>query len=253
MNELMLSSYSAGLDSHLKGYGIFLSDAQRMALLEHLMLVFDKNREMNLTRIDTMEHGLILHILDSLLLLPCLDHLGYKHENYFVDLGTGAGFPGIPLAIATGMSGLLIDSVGKKAHAVEGFIHTLSLSGQLSAKGIRAEDLARRKAGAFDYVSARAVAELPVLVEYASPLLRKSGCLVSAKANIQDNELEAADKTAYLCGMKRVSRETFELPDGLGHREVIAYRKTARACVKLPRKNGMAKHRPLFLGARRGD
>ncbi len=110
---------------------------------------------------------------------------------------------------------------------------------------------ARRKAGAFNYVSG--CGSYRYQLSTSLSLLRKSGCLVSAKANIQDNELEAADKTAYLCGMKRVSRETFELPDGLGHREVIAYRKTARACVELPRKNGMAKHRPLFLGARQGD
>lgn len=233
------------LEGALAAYGIASTEEQRGLLLRHLALVSEKNKVINLTRIVDPHDAIIRHVVDSLLLLPSLDNLTLPDEASFVDIGTGAGFPGIPLAIMSSYQGILIDSVGKKVTAVNEFIEELGLTERLQAQAVRAEDLARTSAQSFDFVVARAVAELGVLVEYASPLLKRGGYLVVSKARISDEELSRGDATAKIVGMRRVSRETYELPGDTGHREVLVYVHDRKSSVRLPRKNGDAKHRPL--------
>lgn len=233
------------LDEILRSYEIESTEEQRGLLLRHIALVTEKNKVMNLTRIVDPHDALIRHVVDSLLLLPSLEHLTLSNEASFVDIGTGAGFPGIPLAIMSTYQGTLIDSVGKKITAVNEFIDALGLEDRLTAQAVRAEDLARKSAGAYDFVVARAVAELGVLMEYASPLLNRGGYLVVSKARISDEEISQGDATAKIVGMTRVSRETYELPEDAGHREVLVYIHDKKSKVRLPRKNGDAKHRPL--------
>lgn len=229
----------------LESYGIEADDEQRRLLLTHLDLVVEKNRVMNLTRIVDPDEAIIRHVVDSLLVLPSLQSSMRPGARTFVDIGTGAGFPGIPLGIMTAWHGVLIDSVGKKVGAVAEFIDALGLSGQLETQSVRAEDLAKKKRGAFDVVTARAVADLGILVEYASPLLKKGGLLVVSKARIADDEIERGNKTGELVGLRSVSRETYELPNDQGHREVLVYERKGACKIKLPRPAGMAKHRPL--------
>ena len=93
-----------------------------------------------------------------------------------------------PFSIVTEMDGLLIDSITKKIHAVREFIVNLGLDSRISALSIRAEDLARRSAASFDLVLVRAVAKLSILIEYASPLLKPNGLLVSSKALCRSEE-----------------------------------------------------------------
>jgi 16S rRNA (guanine527-N7)-methyltransferase len=95
-------------------------------------------------------------------------------------------------------------------------------------------------------VTARAVAKLRVLIEYAAPLLAIGGFLIASKGNLTDEELDDAIKTAKICGMKIVSRETFELPNESGHREILKVEKIKRSSVRLPRRTGEAKANPLF-------
>ena len=233
------------LNGFLEPYGIVLREDQLRMLLRHIDMVIEKNKVMNLTRIVDPTDAMIRHIVDSLLLLPSIKAHVRDNDARFVDIGTGAGFPGIPLGIASNMSGTLIDSVGKKSAAVGEFIDDLSLSDRLTALSIRAEDLARKDHGSYDLVVARAVAELGVLVEYASPLLKKNGCLIVSKANVSDTELSLGNRTGKVTGLSLVSRETYELPNESGHREIITYRHDANSKVRLPRKNGDAKHKPL--------
>lgn len=226
----------------LGAYGIETTEEQRRLLLRHLGLVIDKNREINLTRIEDWYSGMILHILDSLLLVPACEE---APAGAFLDMGTGAGYPGLPLGIVTGRRGLLVDSVGKKVNAVSGFVRDLGLSSRLSCEHARVEDLARERRGAFPVVVARAVAQTNVLVEYATPLLAPHGRLVLAKGNLSDEELTAGDAAAAVCGLERVSRETRELPEGMGHREIVVFEKVGRPQVRLPRKAGEARRHPL--------
>jgi 16S rRNA (guanine527-N7)-methyltransferase len=223
--------------------GIYCTDETATKMIRHLELVVEKNKVMNLTRIVALRDAVTLHLVDSL--VPLRSNEFRPSEGLrFLDIGTGAGFPGIPLALATGMEGVFIDSVGKKVNAVNEFINDLGMT-NCQALHIRAEELALKQPNSFDYVVARAVAQSNVLAEYATPLLKKNGCLVLEKANIESEELQNLNYASQICGLTRVSRETCELPDGMGHREVLIYKKTGKSSIKLPRNNGMAKNHPL--------
>ena len=213
-------------------------------LRRHLELVIERNRTVNLTRITSWDEAVCLHIVDSLLLQ---DAFAAAPAGAFVDVGTGAGYPGIPLAIVTGRKATLVDSVGKKVAAVRDFVDELGLSDRVRVESTRIEELAKRERGRYAVVTARAVAQTGVLVEYAAPLLRQGGRLVVAKARPGEEELAVGNRAAKLCGMRFVSRETFELPHALGHREIISYERVGKARIRLPRAVGMAQHKPLGI------
>ncbi|MBP3885316.1 MAG: 16S rRNA (guanine(527)-N(7))-methyltransferase RsmG [Olsenella sp.] len=253
-------------------YCIELTVDQADLMVNHLLLVEEKNKYLNLTRIISLEDGVVRHILDSLLFLPSLvrgAESRFKtlscsnattnrelviNPSYFssqrvknlrlLDIGTGAGFPGIPLAIYSGLDTLLLDSVGKKITAVKEFVDTLGLN-TVCTSSMRAEELAKKNTADFDFVVARAVAELRVLIEYASPLLVTNGILVASKGNVSDAERTDANRAAEICGLTLLSQETYELPNDSGHREIFAYIKNCKAKIKLPRAVGAAKHKPL--------
>lgn len=221
---------------------IEVAEEQCELLARHLDLVLSYNERLNLTRITDPCEAAYLHVADSLLMRPAVDA---APRGVLLDMGTGAGFPGLPLAIVTGRKTVLADSVRKKVTAVDEFVRKLGLERRVTTEATRVEELARRRRGGFSVVTARAVAQSNVLVEYAAPLLCRGGCLVVAKARPSADEIAAADRAAKLCGMKRVSRETFELPEDRGHREVIVYERVGNPSVKLPRNTGMAQHHPL--------
>ena len=253
-------------------YGIDLPESYAETLLRHLELVIEKNKVLNLTRIVSHDEAIVRHILDSLLFLPSIvrgsesrfkgmvppkstsDPSTMINPAYFgsqevdslrlIDIGTGAGFPGIPLAVYTGLDTTLLDSVGKKIKAVSEFVEALSLD-NVTAVSSRAEEFARDNAGAFDIVVARAVSELRVLIEYASPLLAKNGLLIASKGSISDQERDESKRAEKICGLELVRKDEFELPGDNGHREVYVYAKVRKPAIKLPRNTGMAKHKPL--------
>ena len=113
-------------------FGIELTDNQTHLLLKYMDLVVEKNKVINLTRITDPVSAVRLHLIDSLLLAATV-----SNKNKFIDIGTGAGMPGIPFAIATGSNGYLLDSVGKKINAVNEFINELGL--QKSLLGVNSE------------------------------------------------------------------------------------------------------------------
>ena len=243
MKEIVRQECVDQLIDELSWLGIDCSEEQAEKMVHHLDLVVEKNKVMNLTRIVALRDAVTLHLVDSLVPLRAKEFKPSEGLR-FLDIGTGAGFPGIPLAVMTGMDGVFIDSVGKKVAAVNEFIEELGLDNCV-ALHVRAEELALDQPASFDFVVARAVAQSNVLAEYATPLLKKNGYLVLEKANISSDELQNLNYASQVCGLSRVSRETCELPDGLGHREVLIYRKTGKSKIKLPRHNGMAKNQPL--------
>lgn len=230
-----LIAYCSQLDLDLD-----VSDAK--LCVRHLLMVNQVNQYMNLTRISDIHEALVLHIVDSLSLTRDLP----IEPERFLDMGTGAGFPGIPFAIYTGCEGVLLDSVGKKVNAVNAFITELGLDA-VTAVHDRCESYASKHASEFDTVFARAVGQMNLIVEYATPFIEEDGYLVMAKANPSDEERRIADKTAELCGLELVGVDEFDLPCDLGHRTVFLYQKVSKPKVKLPRAVGLAKKQPLVI------
>ena len=231
----------ATLESFCSEFGISASRDDLTLCLDHLDLVIEKNKVMNLTRITDYDDALILHILDSLLFLPALES---AIQGPLLDMGSGAGFPGIPLAIVSRRPTVLIDSVGKKVHALTSFIEHLELQ-DVCAVHDRLENFALAHRHEFAVVTARAVASLPILIEYAAPLLAMRGVLVVSKGNPSDEELHAGSAAAKICGMKYLNSISYDLPHDAGHRQILVYERVADPSIKLPRAIGMAKKTPL--------
>ena len=208
-------------------------------LKRHLELVIEANKTTNITRISTWEEGMLLHVEDSLVGLP---EVMDAPAGRMADIGSGAGYPGIPLAIESGRQTLLADSVGKKTAILSSMVETLGLENVEVYTG-RIEDLAREKPAAFTVVTARALAQLSILMELASPMLQEGGRLVCYKANVSDEELQHALSLQEQLGMKHVSDRAVTLGDNC--RRIICFEKTGRPKIKLPRKVGMAQKRPL--------
>lgn len=230
------------LANDVKPYGIQLSAKQQDKLVRHLMLVIEKNEELNLTSITDPMEAVSLHIVDSLLMAK---QVAEAPVGRFLDIGTGAGYPGIPLAVVTGRKGVLLDSVGKKVDAVRGFVEELGLRTRLTVRRGRAEVFDNVERSTYSVVVARAVSSMSTLLEYAAPYLRQGGLLVATKSHPTDQELGAASRAAKLCGFRPASFETYELPHGLGYREIYSYELVDFPKIELPRAIGMAQHRPL--------
>ena len=239
----MDNTFSEKLRSALEPLKIGLTEQQVETFYRFYEDLVEKNKVMNLTAITEFEDVLCKHFVDS---LSIVRKMNLKNIHNMVDIGTGAGFPGIPFGIMTGREGTLLDSVGKKVQAVQEFVDALGLGERLEAVPMRVEELAAKRKGQYACVTARAVAELNVLLEYAAPLLRKDGLLVVSKGRLSDGELKNGAYAAKVCGFEIVSRETSELPHEAGHREMLIYRKVRKPEIKLPRNVGMAKHKPLM-------
>lgn len=230
------------LKEQLNHYSIDMNETERYLLLEHLHLVIEKNKSINLTRIDGIEDGIAFHIIDS---LTCLPEFNNAPQGPFCDMGTGAGYPGIPLGVVSGRNGTLVDSVKKKALCVEEFVNELGVSNQFEIEGVRAEELAIKRKGFYAVVVARALSSLPSLVELASPLLMRGGVLISLKGKPEDRELYEGDLVADKTGMERLSRRDFYMGNEDVSRCIITYKKVGSPKVKLPRRSGMAQRNPL--------
>jgi 16S rRNA (guanine527-N7)-methyltransferase len=206
-------------------------------------LLLDANRRLNLTRVVEPEAVARLHLLDAVSALPLLDMVQPRGA---VDLGTGGGVPGILLALARpDVRWTLVDSVGKKAVAVEGFAAALGLD-TVEVRTARAEDLGRDPAmrERYDLVAARACAALPVLAEYALPLLRLGGCLLAWKGPITDGELRAGAAAAHLLGGGQPEIH----PAGaasLGDHRFVVVSKVRPTGERYPRRAGEPSRRPL--------
>lgn len=235
-----------------------LNPEEAELLVRHALLVNQKNKSCNLTGIRPIQKSLYLNTLDSLYFVSSyrqlieeglfLDDLGnaeHKRAPFFVDMGTGGGFPGIPFGIMTQEKGLLLDSVNKKAEAVGDIIEKLHLQKRIEAKALRTEEMAKKNPCFAQVALARALAPLEVLLEYASPLLTDGGFLIASKGSPQEEEIAASKAAEALTGMRLVSRETRELPQEQGHRELFVYQKAFSPRVSLPRKPGMATKRPI--------
>lgn len=212
---------------------------QQELLERHIQLVLEYNQRLNLTRIDSVEEARVLHVEDSLAAVDIIDGLP---QGMVVDMGSGAGFPGIPLAIVSERPVTLVESVAKKARSLESMISELWLPSVTVFQG-RAEDLARESPASYQIATARALAPLPSLIELAAPLLAMEGFLVAYKAVDISEELEHAKALEKKLGMCLTESQSIVLSNGTARRLVV-FQKHADAQVKLPRRPGAAQTHP---------
>ena len=200
------------LENLSEQYSLGFSQHQLLLVMHHLYLMYQKNVFINLTSIRTMPDGLILHSLDSLLFAKVIDeYIALDSYALALDMGTGGGFPGIPLAAVSNFNVELLDSVGKKVNACSEFVEEMGLEDRVHASHARLEEFVKETGRAFDIVTARALAKLDVLIEYAEPYVKRGGYLFFGKANPDAQEIRDAKMVAKICGFEIVSRETFEL------------------------------------------
>lgn len=220
-----------------------MAEDQTMSLMQrYLDSILEANKVTNLTRITDGEQARLLHIEDSLVGLP---EVNEAPTGLYGDLGSGGGFPGVPLALATGRKTLLVDSVKKKMAIVQSALDDLSLSEQISTSSERIEDLPLEYKEKFAVLTARALSKLVSLIELASPLLKEGGRLVCYKAQLSSEELEEALAVQDLVGMKMISQREICLSDGETTRTIVVFEKIGKSRIKLPRRIGLAQKQPL--------
>lgn len=225
-----------------ESFGICITNEQIDKILHHTYKVMQKNEYINLTRITDIDDAIEYHIMDSLSAVPFISEC-LKGE--YLDLGTGGGYPGIPLAIATGRKGVLLDATKKKIVAVQEFIDELGIQNQIETVSERAEEYALERPEYFTAVVVRAVAKTPVLLELASPLLCKGGRLIVMKGDPQEDELRDAKRVSSIVGMIQIEESRFTLGPEEKKRTILVYEKIKKPKIRLPRNTGMAQHHPL--------
>lgn len=217
-----------------------LSEDKKQLVLRHLELVIKANEKVNLTRISDFDEGLLLHIEDS---LAAILEMNEAPEGLYGDMGSGAGYPGIPLAVATGRQTVLIDARKKKMDTMASIIEELGLKDQVQVYAGRAELLAKSQKGEFAVLTARALSKLSILMELAAPLLQKNGMLVCYKAHLEEEELKRALEVQRLLGMEFHSDRSFKLGDH--DRRILTFVKSGKPKMRLPRQEGQAQKNPL--------
>jgi 16S rRNA (guanine527-N7)-methyltransferase len=200
------AAYQATVDEGLAAIGIDLSRAAREAIDDHLRLLLAWTRAINLTAIRDPVAAAKLHVLDSLSAVPLLRSLGAAR---YIDLGSGGGYPAVPLAVALPAEALLVESIAKKARFLELAVAVAGLVGRVDVATTRAEAISRDPAhrGRWPVVTARAVAPLGDLIELGLPLLPVGGALVAWKRRPGDpsdaafeRELEVAARASAAIG-----------------------------------------------------
>jgi len=218
-----------------------LSDLQVTQLCDFGDLLLDWNQRLNLTRITDPQEVILKHFIDSMVLAKFIS--GVK----FADLGTGAGFPGVPLKIlCPDLDIVLMDSLKKKLDFLEFVIKTLNIKG-IRTVHARVEDFGKNVnyRGHFDTVSSRAVARLPILLEYALPVLKVDGLFLAPKGSQFEDELTDSKKALLVLGASVEGIERFSLGEGADHRAIIRIRKIKETPSLYPRQAGTPTKFPI--------
>ena len=226
---------------------ITLSDSQAEQFIQYYEMLIEKNQVMNLTAITDFDEVLKKHFVDSLSLVKAYNLGSANGEVSLIDIGTGAGFPGLPLKIVfPKLKVTLMDSLNKRVDFLNEVIDTLKLDGIDAIHG-RAEDYAKPEQlrEKYDLCVSRAVANLSVLSEYCLPYVKVGGKFISYKSEKVAEELEEAENAISILGGKTVEQIAFTLPDSDIYRNLVMIKKITATPSKYPRKAGMASKKPL--------
>lgn len=224
--------------------GVSLTEYQISQFLKYYELLVEWNGFMNLTAITEYDEVMKKHFVDSMSLIKAYD---VNQKSSVIDVGTGAGFPGLVLKIAyPNLQVTLLDSLNKRINFLNEVISQLGLIGVEAIHG-RAEDFAKpdKLRGKFDLCVSRAVANMSTLSEYCLPFVKVGGKFISYKSEKINEEMSAAKNAISLLGGKFDRSEEFMLPDSDIYRNLVVIKKIKDTPKKFPRKAGLPAKEPL--------
>lgn len=243
----MMEKYDSGqFQKDLDSLNIRLNQEQMEQFFQYYEMLMEWNQRMNLTAITEFDDVMKKHFVDSLSLTKAFDV--NKKKLSVIDVGTGAGFPGLALKIAYPEWKItLLDSLQKRIQFLDAVITRLALKNVETVHG-RAEDYAKpeKLREKYDLCVSRAVANLSTLSEYCLPFVKVGGCFISYKSGNADQETEDARKAIDLLGGKICNKVEFLLPDSDIGRTLLVIRKEKPTPGKYPRKAGLPSREPLF-------
>lgn len=237
-----LEEFSEKVNKKVMYLNIHIDNMQIIELYKYMQLLIEWNKKMNLTAIVEPDEIIVKHFIDSLTINKYI-----LQDTKLIDIGTGAGFPGVPLKVMNkGVSISLLDSLKKRVLFLEEVIEKLKLE-DIKAIHNRAEDLGkdREYRQQYDYATSRAVAPLNYLLEYMLPFVKKGGACICMKGlNIEDEIVQAEDAILELGG-KIENIEKIKLPETNIERNIIIVKKLKDTPNKYPRKAGIPKKQPI--------
>ena len=231
-------------DLELEKIGITLNERQKQQFDKYYEMLVEWNKVMNLTGITEYDEVNLKHFTDSLTIARTQE---MQKVQSVIDIGTGAGFPGIPLKIAfPHLKVVLLDSLNKRIKFLEAVIEELGFE-NISTIHVRAEDFAKKKEyrEQFDLCVSRAVANLSTLSEYCLPFVAVNGSFVSYKSGDSEEEIHQAKHAISLLGGKVKNVDKFQLPGTDMGRALVEIKKTKQTPGKYPRKAGLPAKEPL--------
>ena len=232
------------LEEGCKELGITLDEIQKKQFTDFYEYLVEKNKVMNLTGITEFQEVLIKHFLDS---LACVKAVDMSRIKRIMDIGTGAGFPGVPLKIAfPHLEACLLDSLKKRVNFLEETFQLLKLENITAIHG-RAEEYAKNKQyrETYDLCVSRAVSNLATLSEYCLPYVKTGGHFISYKSGTVQEEVEQAQKAVKILGGKIQDVVYFQLPDSEIQRSLVVIEKIKATPGRYPRKAGTPLKEPL--------
>lgn len=239
---MLKEEFSSKMQEYSNEMGILLGEKQINQFYIYMNLLLEWNKKINLTAITKPEEIILKHFIDSMTIVNDIE----KNAS-LIDVGTGAGFPGIPLKIIReDIEVTLLDSLNKRIVFLQEVIKQLSLM-RIEAVHSRVEEFGKNKKyrESFDYATSRAVANLSTLSEYLIPLVKLEGCCISMKGSEIEEEVQQSKKAILLLGGKIEKIKKFQLPKSDIDRNVIIIRKVKSTPSKYPRKPGMATKEPI--------
>lgn len=239
---MLKEEFSEKIKEYMNKINIEISDKQIEKFFDYMNLLLEWNEKINLTAITEPEDIILKHFVDCATILKYI-----KDEDKIIDIGTGAGFPGIPLKILNEKLDItLMDSLNKRINFLNEIINKLDLK-NIVAIHARAEELARNKEyrEKFDIATSRAVANLSTLSEYMLPFVKKNGMVISMKGSNIEEEVKNAKKAIKILGGEIEKIDNFNLANTNNIRNIITIKKVVKTPREFPRKAGKPSKEPI--------